>query len=47
MSKPKPFKTKCGSCGKVIFLQKDQTEGMKVYHGDCFAKLNKPVGGKK
>ncbi len=37
--KPKPFKTKCGTCGKVILLQKDQTEGMKVFHGgSCYNK---------
>ena len=46
--KDKPsFDVLCGHCGKVIQLLKDSTEGQKVYHGDCFSKLGKPVGGKK
>ena len=39
---PKPFKTKCGTCGKEILLQKDQTENMPVFHGgDCYNKRGK------
>ena len=40
------FKTSCGKCGKEIILQKDSTEGMSVYHGDCWRQLNKKVGEK-
>tara|TARA_R110002020_G_scaffold144145_2_gene317040 strand:+ start:10261 stop:10407 length:147 start_codon:yes stop_codon:yes gene_type:complete len=48
MTKDKPsFDVPCGHCGKVIQLLKDSTEDMPVFHGDCFAKLNKPIGGKK
>jgi hypothetical protein len=28
--------TKCAGCGKEIRLQKDSTEGQKVWHGQCF-----------
>lgn len=30
---------KCGLCGKEIVLAKDSTEGMKIYHGDCYRKI--------
>ncbi len=30
------FKTNCGTCGDVIMLLKDSTEGQKVFHGDCY-----------
>jgi len=29
-------KTKCAGCGKEIILLKDSTEGMKVWHGQCY-----------
>ena len=36
-----PFIVKCGLCGKELALQKDSTEGMKVYCGKCYGKRNK------
>ena len=38
------YKTVCAGCGKPIELLKDP-EG-KVYHGYCFNKAGKKVGGK-
>ena len=32
---------KCGLCGKDIVLLKDSTEGLKVYHGNCYDKIPK------
>tara|TARA_B100001142_G_C14315097_1_gene648176 strand:- start:35 stop:349 length:315 start_codon:yes stop_codon:yes gene_type:complete len=34
------FKTSCGTCGEVIMLLKDSTEGQKVFHGgECYRKF--------
>lgn len=33
------FKVKCGLCNKEIILLKDSTEGLKVYHGECYEKV--------
>jgi len=40
----KSYTTKCALCGGKISLVK--YEPMKVYHGDCWAKLGKKVGEK-
>ena len=33
------YKTNCGTCGGVIMLLKDSTEGQQVYHGgQCYQK---------
>ena len=34
------YETNCGTCGKVIVLLKDSTEGQQVFHGgECYRKF--------
>jgi len=36
----------CKECERELRLLKDSTEGMAVYCGDCWVKLEKEVGKK-
>ena len=42
------FKIKCsGTCGQILKLLKDSTEGKKVFCGECYSEFKKKEGENK